>query len=88
MLTYGSPKEQVDPLKELVDCEIPDEIEVGETNDYWLWVNRSTRRLEFRSKENGDTIAVCEINADALKYGINVVQLKCAQQALDLKEST
>lgn len=73
---------QVPTLEELAKADIPDIHEVGETNEYWLYVKRSTGMLEIVSKHNGEVIAKCRPDADAKNYGISDAQIAAAQGVL------
>jgi UDP-2,3-diacylglucosamine pyrophosphatase LpxH len=85
MLTFDSNLygEGGDPLKELVKSNLPDQVEVGETNEYWVFVSRKTKKLELVSKQTGLTVIKCEIS-DADKWGIHPLQVRVAQDALKL----
>lgn len=73
-----------DPLKELTEHNVPDVIEIGETNDYWLQVRRSTKKIEVLSKQTGHVIARCEVSEAAIQYGLSRQQVDAAQRGLVL----
>ena len=73
-----------DPLKELVSGAPPDVIEIGEKEDHWLQVRRSTRKIELRSKQTGQIVARYDVNAAALQYGLSERQLDAAKRGLAL----
>ena len=81
-----------DPLKELLEKNTPDKIEIGENNEYWLYVRRSTKQVELVSKVTGLTTAKCNVEYVA-KYGlitadppirITLAQISAAQAGLVL----
>lgn len=87
MLTFdnhGNGKFPRDPLKALVQKNTPDTIDIGETNDYWLFVRRSTGMIEFLSKQTGGFIAKCAVGDAAKAYGLSAAQVSAAKSALAL----
>lgn len=82
MLTYSSPLEPGDPLAEL-NTKLPDIIESGETDTYWVHVSRSAQMIMVMSKQTGELIYRCKAE-DALAYGLSERQLAFAKAALKL----
>jgi hypothetical protein len=72
-------------LEALTVHSLPDIIEIGETNDYWLHVRRSTRMIEFTSKQTGQVVAKCVVSdAAVLEYGLSSQQVDAARRGLKL----
>jgi hypothetical protein len=85
MLTFDSIRQiDLDPLKELVKVpDLPEQIEVGESSDYWIYINRRTRKIALVSKQTGEIIARCDLD-DAEAYGLSKHQIGAAKDALKL----
>jgi len=85
LLTYDNLRiVDSDPLKSLLDKNIPDQVECGESNDYWIFVNRKTKLIELVSKEHGRIVAYCAVDDAARKYGLSPQQISAARTGLAL----
>lgn len=85
MLTFDSNlySDYDDPLKELVKRNLPDLMEVGETNEYWVFVNRKSKKIELLSKQTGETVVTCGFD-EAPQFGVHPMVIRVAQDALVL----
>lgn len=66
---------------------LPDRIEVGENNDVWFCVRRSTKMLEFRSKVTGKYTPKCRVDASDKEMsllGMTPAQIGSARSVLKL----
>lgn len=61
---------------------MPHVMEVGETCDYWVFVNRRSKSIVLMSKVNGASTP-CTFG-DASKHGISQGQIRAAQDALKM----
>jgi hypothetical protein len=85
MLTFDDSRQTPDdPLKALTAKNIPDQIECGENNDYWIFVRRSTKKIELVSKQTGKVAATCEVSNAAITYGLSLAQISAARTGLAL----
>ena len=85
MLTFDNQSlSQENPLKALTQKNTPDQIEIGETNDYWLYVRRSTKLIELVSKQTGVVVAKCLVDNAAITYGLSPAQVSAARAGLAL----
>jgi len=75
--------EPEDPLKLLIQSQIPDLLEVGENNSYWIFCNRSTKKLELVSKFTGNIDIRCTFE-EAPKHGVTSLQIEAAKGVLKL----
>jgi hypothetical protein len=84
MFTFDShPNAGASELDQLFGA-LPDVIECGEGNDYWVQVRRSTRKIELVSKVTGVVVATAPADApDALPW-MNERILGAARSALKL----
>lgn len=74
-----------DPIADLRQSAIPDTIECGETNEYWVRVHRSIRRVELESKITGSRITLHSVNVwGARLYRLPPLLLNAIQAALKL----
>lgn len=85
MFTYDNDLRRAKPQTELdtFRSKTPDRLEVGESNDYWIYVCRSKKQIELVSKQTGKTIAKCSV-VDAAKYGLHEKQIAAAKKGLQL----
>jgi len=72
-----------DPIKELTQSNLPEQIEVGETGEAWLYVNRKSRLIEWVSKQTGFIVARCALD-NALDAGVSPRVIAAARSALKL----
>lgn len=84
MLTFDNKVQLGDgSLEDMFQSNLPDAIEVGETNDYWLHARRSTKLIELTSKQTGSLFAKCSPD-DAALYGLTKAQISAAKSVLKL----
>ena len=83
MLTFSTPGLlDFDPLAELKPRKPQDLVEVGESNDFWIKVRRSTKQIELISKQTGKLVAKCPVN-DSAQYGLTEKQILAAKKGLE-----
>jgi len=83
MLTFATGRCDPDPLDELMNpSPTPRTIDVGETDDAWLRVDRAKKKIEFVSKQTGLVVARCDVDSSATQYGVSERQLGAARDAL------
>lgn len=63
---------------------MPDVIEVGETEDYWVRVMRSTGRIDLVSKVSGRAFAFCAYDGDEARFLLSAAQLSAVRAAMRL----
>lgn len=84
MLTFDS-QLPTDPLQDLITSTLPDAIMIGENNEAWLYVRRSTEKIEIVSKQTGRiTSHDITFAAARSKYGLSDGQIDAARRALAL----
>lgn len=86
MLTFGNaPGLNSAEGDELFPDNLPDEIECGENNDYWIRVVRSTKRVELVSKQTGAVVVRAEVPKDgSILAGLSPAQMSAVRSALKL----
>jgi hypothetical protein len=82
VLTFDSRHAPPDELKELLKKpSSPDRVECGESNDYWIYVKRSTKQVELVSKQTGRIVANCTVEL-ARDFGLRELQILAVKKAL------
>lgn len=91
MLTFDNAQSQGElPFLEHLDTNIPDEIECGENNKFWVKVWRGKRLMVLIDKVDGRVLKKVEIEQPeferiAASYGVGPRQVGAVQAALRLK---
>lgn len=86
MLTFDPPPEQ-DALAALRESELPDAVEIGENDTYWITISRRTRILTLQPKLPlvAGGVGVVRITLSQMgRYGLTPRQQAAARDALKL----
>lgn len=64
---------------------IPAVVDVGETGDCWISVDRPMRCVVFVSKQTGRRVATCKVGSDEARVMLTPRQFGASVDALNLK---
>lgn len=82
MLTYDTKFGDI-TIADFAKSSLPDLIDVGENNDYWVRVSRRLKQLEIVSKKSGRLVTRCSVD-DAESFGFSLALIGAARQAMEL----
>lgn len=94
MLTFGknplTSQAPSDPIDLFGDKGLPDEVECGENNEFWIKVHRPSKMMLFVRKVDGEIFKRVEIIQPgfrhiAASYGLGPRQIGAVRDALRLK---
>jgi len=83
MLTYDNQFDETNSLDDILG-DLPDLVEVGESDLYWVNMRRSTKKMELISKVTGAFFASFPLE-DAPGFGLSPVQISAGKAALELR---
>ena len=89
-LTFDNDKSDQSDFSDLQGTNLPDEIECGENNKFWVKARRKSKVMILVDKETGKVLKKVEIDQPeferiAASYGVGPRQIGAVNDALRLK---